>query len=116
MRMTFKTLLLCLLLTLLPLQGFANALVPTCAQSHQLAMTVQHSAHCHDGTTKQHQNTHSDCCNGCGACCNGIAALPVAVDFSLPADAYRPYAISSDPQFSAHTPAVPERPPRLLTT
>jgi hypothetical protein len=119
MRIAFKTLLLCLLLTLLPLQGFANALAPSCARAmhtDQAEMMMHHTtSHCHDGAMAQHQHTtHGDCCNGCGACCNGIAALPVILDFTAPADLLHLHTLPSDRPFSGFTPAVPKRPPRLL--
>lgn len=137
MNRAFKTFVLWLLLSALPLQGVAAVAKATCGPKHHSLMVADTHDHHHDHGDATPHHHHGDeaelspavpehidsepdadvtakasTCSACAACCTGAAAPPSGIDLmpTLPTSAS--IAISPAATFIGHIPASLERPPR----
>lgn len=96
----------------LPLQGLAAALGPTCASAQRDPAPMVVEDHCHDDAGPEAPTPSSHDCKHCTACALG-AAMPVPVTETTPviSNALR-LPRTSLAAFSAFFPDGPERPPR----
>ncbi len=140
MKRALKTLLLWLLIVVLPSQGFAAAMLPSCCLMHHdsLAIAVIKNAQHHDcgvsqdhvgaiayhlapdspgmadhwsGTPHKHQ---SSSCSACAACCVGATAPPSPVSLTAAYSSPESYVIFLAPWVAGFVPAGLKRPPRHI--
>jgi hypothetical protein len=141
----FKTLLLWLLITALPLQGMAAVMKASCGTAHHgSAPTVamvnehhhdQHAMHEHrhgdhavthadstvsDSSVKSDQSSaghqhKNSSCSACAACCAGAVAPPSALLLAPVRMSSEAVLVSPAPLVTGHIPGGLERPPRHIS-
>ncbi|HET7795984.1 MAG TPA: hypothetical protein VFL64_21525 [Rhizobacter sp.] len=123
----FRTLLMCLLMLALPVQGWAMQRMLFCAPDTHTVVHApadnEHAAHHHmehskaDANAKagdMHQHTadpgHGKC-SACASCCTGLALLAAPLTFGASAPTAH-YAAAVFSGHSGHVPHRLDRPPR----
>lgn len=136
-----KKYLLCLLIAVLPIQGFAAVVQRSCSSGHMVAASLVletaepgQSAHDMDAVSASEQavSEHDGCaedtadsskapsgshdkhgsCSACASCCVGAAAPPVFRSFSLPSKIPEVRRTSGATPVVGFIPDSLERPPR----
>jgi hypothetical protein len=116
-----RTLLLCILIAALPLQGTATAFAACDALSHEASTVHEAMPHHHDMSMAQHDmppgaDAHKmkhHAGSNCASCCTGVAALPT-IAIAAPAVFGSQQAVATpSPFFSTAFPSGLERPPKL---
>ncbi|MGY4830446.1 hypothetical protein ACVNIS_17885 [Sphaerotilaceae bacterium SBD11-9] len=123
----FRTLLMCLLMLALPVQGWAMQRMLFCTPDPHAVVhapaEMEHSAHHHMDHSKADasvaaadaQPHHADAghgkCSACASCCTGLALLATALAFGAtpPAPTYTAAVFTGH---SGHVPHRLDRPPR----
>jgi hypothetical protein len=127
MTRTFARLVLCLLIAVLPLQGYA-AVARVCCMPMPMQMSGQGGAgHCHQPQAQRiassapcsehsdHGGCHASSCAVCAACCTAFLAAPLA---QMPSPLLPSFSLASPaatPLLTGPVPAGLERPPCLRT-
>lgn len=114
----FIRFLLWILITALPLQGGAVALIPCHVVTTQMQMPMQlasqpqaHAEHCAPDKPEQASAAHGKCSH-CASCV-GASAPPGVPALVLPAAFFGAAFVAPEPAMTAYIPATLERPPRL---
>jgi hypothetical protein len=116
----FSHFVACMLLVLMPLQGFAAANMAACNSLMQLAPTQVQTMPCHEHMQKVNKNSpehKSTCKSVCAALCASLCAMTALPSNIKPAAMLvASQVLSLDSQmYTSITQAQPQRPPILLS-